>query len=340
MGRTKPRILKLHELEPGQQGDFFALLGERNRGATRENKPFYVCRFRDSHRTATMMVWQDSDWFDPCEKEWHVGMFFKLRATYVEHPQYGPQIDVLNLRPVADSDRADGFNETDFLERSRFNSDEMFDELRSLAEKELRDEPLKKLTLLILDAHADKLKRLPATPRNHYPFPGGWLEHTLSVTKNCLWLAEKYRDHYRDLKPPLNRDLVLGGAILHEIGRVFELDDPREPGAASDVTVAGKLLGHVSLGRDLIRDAARVVEGLDPEFMQLLDHLILSHPTPPEWGSPRVPVIPEVILLHHADELDAQFEMYARCLRRDASSGPFTDRDPILGRRLLKERKQ
>ena len=58
----------------------------------------------------------------------------------------------------------------------------------------------------------------------------------------------------------------------------------------------------------------------------------------PEWGSPRLPAIPEVLILHHADDLDAKFEMYARCLTRDAADGPFTDRDPVLGKQLLKGR--
>ena len=70
----------------------------------------------------------------------------------------------------------------------------------------------------------------------------------------------------------------------------------------------------------------------------MLEHLIVSHLNHPEWGSPRLPLIPEAILLHHADDLDAKMEMYARCLMRDPSPGPFTDRDPMLGRHLLKKR--
>jgi len=72
--------------------------------------------------------------------------------------------------------------------------------------------------------------------------------------------------------------------------------------------------------------------------VQLLEHLILSHLTLPEWGSPRLPLIPECLILHHADDLDAKLEMYVRCLTRDAAAGPFTDRDPVLGRQLYKGR--
>ena len=76
----------------------------------------------------------------------------------------------------------------------------------------------------------------------------------------------------------------------------------------------------------------------NPELLKLLEHMIYAHLTIPSWGSPRLPCIPEVLILHHADDLDAKFEMFARCLTKDTSDGPFTDFDPILKRPLLKGR--
>jgi 3'-5' exoribonuclease len=72
--------------------------------------------------------------------------------------------------------------------------------------------------------------------------------------------------------------------------------------------------------------------------VQLLEHLIVSHLNLPEWGSPRLPLIPESLILHHADDLDAKLEMYARCLSRDQETGAFTARDPVLNRQLFKGR--
>src|SRR5207248_10562761 len=164
---------------------------------------------------------------------------------------------------------------------------------------------------------------------------GGLLEHTLSVTRSCLQLVERYAAHYTELKPPLNRDLVVAGAILHDIGRVLELGEEVE---APAVTVPGRLTGHLILGRDLVRDAARELGDVNPELVQLLEHIILSHLALPEWGSPRLPLVPESLIIHHADDLDAKLEMYARCLSRDQASGPFTDRDPVLNRQLYKGR--
>jgi 3'-5' exoribonuclease len=80
------------------------------------------------------------------------------------------------------------------------------------------------------------------------------------------------------------------------------------------------------------------VSDLNPQLLHLLEHLIVSHLNLPEWGSPRLPLIPESLILHHADDLDAKLEMYVRCLTNDKSAGPFTDRDPVLGRQLFKGR--
>ena len=333
----KPTITPLHQLVPGPAADFFALLAEKQPGTTRDGKPFLACKFRDLRRTLSVMVWADSPFYHQAEG-WQPGGFFKLRGTYTEHEKYGPKVEASHVREVIDADRADGFREADFYDRSRFDSDGMFGELRALAEKEIADAPLRTLTVGLLDTHAAKLKVLPASDHRFYPFPGGWLEHVLNVARHCLWLCDRYRTHYPELAPPLNRDLVLAAAVLHDLGRVAELNTPDVPGQPVEQTIDGRLFGYISLGRDLIRTAAANVPDLNPELLRLLEHVVLAHLTLPEWGSPRLPAIPEVLILHHADDLDAKLEMYFRCLTRDTSAGPFTDPDPVLKKPLLKAR--
>jgi len=335
MPRSKPPLLRLCELVPGQSGDFFVLLAERTKGTTRDGKPYYHCKFRDAKRTASLMVWQDGGRFEDCEQNWQEGVFCKIRGTYRESQRYGPQIEIQQIRQVQESDRDDGFDPADLVDRSRFDSDAMLNELRTLTMKHIGDEPLRRLVLTILDRHGEALKRLPATRDKFYPFAGGLLEHTLSVTSLCINLAEIYAARYTELQPPLNRDLVVAGSILHDIGRVLELgSEPIDP----QPTVPGRLLGHLVLGRDLVRDTAKELADIHPEVIQLLEHLILTHLVLPEWGSPRLPLVPEVLIVHHADDLDAKMEMYARCLARDKETGPFTARDPALGKKLLKGR--
>src|SRR5205807_2596940 len=88
MSTGKPPLSRLSELASGQRADFFALLVDRSRGVTREGKPYYHCRFRDDRRTVSFMAWGDDRWFEPAERDWQPGQFYKLRAVYQEHERY------------------------------------------------------------------------------------------------------------------------------------------------------------------------------------------------------------------------------------------------------------
>jgi len=336
---TKPRrtlVVKLGDLEVGQYADCFVQLAEKKRSSTRDGKPFVACRYRDARRTVgAVPIWGDAPLFEECQK-WNVGQFFKVRARLHEHEKYGLQLDIEQIRPIEERDRAEGFTELDFLERSRFDSEQMFAELDALAGT-IGNRPLRTLVGRLLHDHAVKLLLLPGSVRHYYPFAGGWLEHTLNVTRNCALLAERYIQSFPDLKPPLNRDLVIAGAILHDIGRVRDLE-MGPPGQPAQRGVDGELFGHLFLAYDMIRDRARDVPELEAELLDLLLHIIISHLGRDEWGSPKRTRIPEALILHHADQLDARFEMYARRLLKDTTEGPLTERDPILDRVLLKRR--
>jgi 3'-5' exoribonuclease len=337
--RPKPALVRLSDLEPGQFADFFALLSERTKKETRDGKPYFACRFRDAKRTVGFMVWADGGWYESCEQSWQEGQFFKIRGIYGEHEKFGPQIEIHNLRPITEADATDGFDPSEFIDRSasKANPDEMLAELRGLAEGSIKDPPLQNLVLTLLDRHAESLKSLPATTRHFYPYPGGLLEHTLSVTRSCLMLAEKYEAAFPDLTPPLNKDVILAGAVLHDIGRVLEFQG--DSAVSVQRTVPGRLVGPIFLGRDLVRDTARELGDVNPQLLELLEHLLVSHVNLLEKDSPRIPMIPEALILHHADALDSYLEMFVRCLNKDQEPGPFTARDPILGRMLYKDRK-
>ncbi len=336
MSKVKPPLVRLSELAAGQSGDFYALLTERTRGARKDGKPFYICRFRDASRTATGMIWSDGNWFANCDCDWRVGQFFKIRGVYQENSKYGPQIEFANVRMVKDEDRADGFDPRHFVESTRYDVEAMFQELLTIAESQIDDVPLRRLVMTILDRRKAQLMQAPATLKHFFSFAGGLLEHVLSVTHTCIHLADKYVAHYPDLQPPLNRDLVVAGAILHDIGRTIEFN---EDVMNVQPTTAGRLFGHLLLGRDLVRDTACELGDVNPELVLMLEHIVITHLSLPEWGSPRLPLIPECLIIHHADDLDAKLEMYTRCLSRDKELGDFTARDPVLGRQLLKGRK-
>lgn len=326
------KIRSLCELEPGEQADCFALLGERQRAETRDGKPYYRCQFRDAGRSAAAMIWSDSSWFEMCDQQWQAGEFYKLRCRYQEN-QYGPQVEILQIRPIQPEDHSDGFDPGDFLPRSRFDVATMYEELQGYIEQ-IADLPLRNLVLKIVTEHREQVCVIPAASRNHHAYRSGFLEHVLSVTKTAAFLADKYREYYVSMQPPLSRDLVIAGAVLHDIGKLQELS--AQPHGA-DYTPAGRLIGHILLGRDMVREAAREVAGVDPEQLLRLEHIIVAHQNLPEWGSPVAPHTPEALLVHYADDIDAKFQMMAHALgEKLPDDAEFTSRNNPLRRAIYR----
>lgn len=329
---TEPRIVRLSDLEPGQQGDFFALLVKKDPGKTREAKPFYRATFRDANRTVTAMIWADGGWFEDCDQHWQPGQYFKIRARYFEN-QYGPGIELEKLRPVDDTDAKAGFDAAEFHARTRFDPVAMHAELIALAEREIDHAQVRLLTVTLLRDHADLLVNMAAAVHHHHAFQGGFVEHVLSVTRTAVYLADKYIEYYPDLN--LSKSLVVAGAILHDIGKIHELAQSPE---GAEYTPVGRLIGHIVIGRDMVREAAASIPDFDAETLLRLEHLILAHQGVPEWGSPIPPSTPEALLVHYADDIDAKFHMLAMALTAPVTAGNevFTSRDNPLHRRLFR----
>lgn len=333
---ARTSVVALCEMVHGQESDLFALLTVKELLSTRDGKPYHRVGFRDARREVSFPIWQDSPWAEDCKQNWTLGVCYKLRALYRE-TNYGPQLEIRKIRPVTDADRADGYDPRMFLPRSRFDATQMFADLFALVETKVDDSSLRLLTQTMLNANRERLLTLPAATRNHHAFVAGWLEHVLSVTRTAVYLAEKYDDYYPDLRPRLNRSLVVVGAVLHDIGKLCELEWQAE-GAA--LTASGALIGHVLQGRDLVREAAarQAADGqpIDAELLLRLEHIIVSHQRLPEWGSPKPPMTPEALLVHYADDLDAKYQMYYGILRDDASAGQLTSAKNVLTQRLYR----
>ena len=309
----------------------FLLLTSKEQLTTRDGKPYYRVGFRDAGREVVFPIWDNTPWTADCRDHWTPGAFYKVRAAYRD-TNYGPQLEIRKIREVVDSDRQDGFDPTMLLPRSRFPPEKMFEELVELVGREIPGGPLRRLVEKMLGDHRAEWLRHPAAKAHHHAFVSGLLEHTLSMTQNCVYLAHKYAQKYPDLKPPLDLGLVAAGAVLHDIGKLKEID--LEP-AGPAYTPSGAMIGHLLLGRDMVRQAAAEV-GLDAETLLRLEHLIIAHQRLPEWGSPKPPMTPEALLIHYADDLDAKFDMMYRILQDDKSTGPLTSTANLLKYRLYK----
>ncbi|MCA9102216.1 MAG: HD domain-containing protein, partial [Planctomycetales bacterium] len=270
------------------------------------------------------------------------GVIYKLRATYQE-TKYGPQLEIHKIRAATAADAATNDTdadqtETDVLDPRRFEPgprqrpDALLGALTALIDEICQEGPLRATLMHILDAHRDTLLNWPASARRHHTYSGGFLEHTLGVATAAVSLARQYTAVFDDIEPALDVELVLAGAVLHDIGKLRELD--RTAGATS-VTASGSLVGHLIAGRDILREAAAEC-GLDGEPLLRLEHIVLSHQGTAEHGSPKQPMTPEALIVHHADALDAQLAMMHQTLREDTTPGPMTTHRNALGRAVFR----
>ena len=328
---TKPLpIVALADLENGQECDLFALLSAKEELKTRDGKPYFRVTFRDARRELSFPIWNDAPWSDDCRRHWVAGVFYKLRAVYRE-TTYGPQLEIRKIRETTEADAADGFDPAAFRPHSRFDPTAMFDELCGLVRERIVDAPLRALTLGLLESHRSELLTLPAATKNHHSFSGGFLEHVLSVVRTAVFLSDKYADYYTELKPPLDKDLVVAGAVLHDIGKLRELRwQPEGPA----YTAEGSLIGHILQGRDMVREAAAApgddVGPLEAEKLLRLEHLIVAHQRLPEWGSPKPPMTPEALLVHYAHYLVFNYHILVAAIMDEKTPGPVTSKKNVL----------
>jgi 3'-5' exoribonuclease len=208
-----------------------------------------------------------------------------------------------------------------FLPRTAHNVEEMFGELTAMAAA-IRQPHLKALLEAVLGDPeiAARFRRAPAAKSMHHACVGGLLEHVLSLARLCQGLAEHY---------PVNRDLLLAGAVLHDVGKIYELSYD----GAFQYTTPGKLIGHIALGLELVREKIRALPDFPAELKMLIEHMILSHHGHLEFGSPVEPSFPEAVLLHYLDDLDSK--MAAMRATPAAEQDQWTARCASLQRSLL-----
>jgi 3'-5' exoribonuclease len=290
-----------------------------NVGTTRSNAPFLRLQLVDAHGSVEARMWED---VEAVAGHIRPGSYVGVRGcieTYQGQRQL--RIDELGLLSIELDDLVL------FLPRSARPAQRMEAELTALMDS-VSDEGLRTLLQLLLAPRGEvgrAFRLAPAAKQNHHAYLGGLIEHTISVATICDSLAAHYGS-------AIDRDLLVTGALLHDIGKI------REIGARGGFpyTDEGKLLGHILLGLQMVAAAAAAVPTLQPDRLLLLQHLIASHQGRHEWQSPREPRILEGLLLHYADDLDAKINQ-AGTLVAGIPHG-WTAYDRNFGREFLRHR--
>ena len=230
------------------------------------------------------------------------------------------QFKIDRIRKANDGDDVDM---SGIIPTAPFDPQAMYDELYNTAAN-FADEDLKRIVQYLLRENREELLIYPAGVKLHHATRGGLLHHTVSV----LHLAQRIAELY----PNLHKDLLFAGAILHDIGKIKELD-AGALGIAGAYTNEGQLLGHINVGMAMIAAAAEITM-IAPKTAMLLEHMILSHHGKPEFGSPRLPMFPEAEVLSICDLLDSK--MYEMDAALDGvSKDGFSERQWALDNRQL-----
>ena len=234
------------------------------------------------------------------------------------------QIKVEKIRQAT----PDEYELSDFVPQSQRDIGEMWTELKDWVAS-FRDPDLKALLEAFLSDEeiARELREAPAAKSLHHAWMGGLLEHILSLMEMCELAARHY--------PEVNRDLLLTGVVLHDIGKLREL----RWGTSFDYTMEGQLLGHITIGIGMIEQKIAGIPNFPAAKRLLVEHLVLSHHGEYEYGSPKLPMTAEAVLLHYLDNLDAKMQTVRSELARAEAAGrggdELTDWVRALERPLL-----
>ncbi len=233
------------------------------------------------------------------------------------------QFTIHKLRLMDDSEA----DFADYFPASKRDPEEMFAELRQII-RGIDNQHLRALLDAMFDDQriAELYKKAPAAKSIHHACRGGLIEHVLSLCGLCRMTAQHYG--YVDL------DLLLTGAILHDIGKIEELTFDR----SFSYSTPGQLLGHIVIGLRMIEDKLHSLPDFPPKLRMLVEHMVISHHGELQFGSPKMPLFLEALLLHHLDNLDSKMETMRAAVERDKLvDGEFTGWVSSLERAVFKK---
>lgn len=277
---------------------------------TSGGSPFLEVKLADSGESMVWRVFDNNPLFHSAA-QLQRGVFIELAAQWVDTGKYGIEPRQPQMRFLTEEEKQTLLSgDMELAARQRTD----YADIVSFVEA-VQDPRLKSLCSLFLEKHGDRFRRTAAARENHHARRGGLVEHVAQMMRTAAAVAAVY--------PALNRDLLTAGVLFHDCGKLWENTYP-ETGFSQPWQLHGEMLGHISLGLELVnklwrdvmdRPEAATWAHLEPAAdlvrMHLL-HLIASHHGQYEFGSPVLPKTPEAVILHHVDNIDAKMEMLRR----------------------------
>ena len=280
---------------------YFAVTAKQVR-SKKEGGEYLALTLGDKTGQFDARMWES---FTECVPTFKVGDVVKVQALVCRFAEK-LQLKIDKLRVAALSE----FTLSDYVPATEKSVDQLWAQLNGIIET-FTDKHLSLLVRSFLDdpALGVALREAPAAKSMHHAFIGGMLEHVVSMLALCNAVAKHY--------PQIHRDLLLTGALLHDIGKLTELSW----GTSFDYTLEGQMLGHITIGVAQIDRKIAEINGFPPQLRILVEHLVLSHHGKYEFGSPKLPMIPEAVLLHYIDDMDAKMQTMDNEFKKAATAG-------------------
>lgn len=295
-----PSKIYISEIKENDRVESYFLVKEKNIAVAKNGKPYINVKLMDRSGEIEGRVWDNAEEI-AAQFEKHDIVSARGRGTLY---QGKVQLSLIEMRKAPEG----AASVEDFLPRSEREPEEMLSELKGII-SEITESYLKRLMDSFMDdkEFVELLKTAPAAKGMHHVYIGGLLEHVLSVAHLIIELSK----HYKGVK----KDLLLAGAILHDMGKTKELSYK----TAFDYTDVGRLLGHIIIGIQMLDEKIKGIKGFPENTAMLLRHMIASHHGELEFGSPKRPKTLEALLLHHIEDMDAKVNAYQAAVTKDTS---------------------
>lgn len=292
--------------ETGEIFEGFLLIKNASKGTTSGGQPFLTLQLGDTSGTIDAKLWNVTE---NDVATFTKGTIVDMKANVIDY-RGTPQ---LQLQQIMISDAAKNMSSTDFMEKAPISKEELEAEIDQTI-FDMRNKTIRSIVRAFIERYNQEFFVYPAAATIHHAFISGLAYHTVTMLRIAKSLSAIY--------PELNKDLLYGGVILHDIGKIHEFT------SATDTTRSrnGNLLGHIPIMTSEIQEVAKALSiDKDSEEVALLQHMVLAHHGKPEWGSARTPLIQEAEILHMIDNIDAKMNTMTRALEK-TKAGEFTEK--------------
>ncbi|HQD50720.1 MAG TPA: HD domain-containing protein [Defluviitaleaceae bacterium] len=307
----------LKDIRDGEQIIGHYLCKQKQNLKSRNGKPYISLKLQDKTGFVDGKIWDINCDIDEFEEN----SFVKIDGVVsVYQGEY--QINIRRLRLSMEGE----YDPMDYIPCTDQDIEGMLEKLKIYIDK-VENIYLKKLLQSFFLSDAEFLNKFihhSAAKSVHHSYMGGLLEHTLTVVSIAEFLASKYKQ--------VNKDLVIAGAMLHDVGKIKELSDF----PSNDYTDSGQLLGHIVMGAEMVGEKIKKISDFPESLELLIKHCILAHHGEFEFGSPKRPKIIEAMIIHCADNSDAKIKLFEESIQADSFQGEWVGYNRMLGRNIRK----